>query len=116
MKKVGDLTERYQNIILKGFDPASAAGFTQVPNHILKSKDISVGAKLTYAMLLSYAWYNQSCFPGQETLADDMGVSLRSVTTFTKELQTSGLISVKRTGFNKPNLYTLHVTVPKKKS
>lgn len=114
MKQIGDLTEHYKNIILQGFDPVSAAGFTQVPNHILKSKDLSVGAKLTYAMLLSYAWHNEYCFPGQDTLAEDIGVSRRSVVSFIKELQSFGLIDVKRSGFNRPNIYTLNVTVKKK--
>lgn len=102
---------RHQNIILKGFDPVSSQGFTQVPNFILKSKDLSVGAKLTYAMLLSYAWQNNFCFPGQATLASDIGVSLRSVVSFIKELQERECVAVKRQGLNKPNIYTLQLTI-----
>ena len=82
---VGGQFEKFQNIILEGFDPVSSGGFTQVPNFILRSKDLSVGAKLTYAMLLSYAWQNDYCFPGQETLAEDIGVSRRSIVSFIKE-------------------------------
>ena len=102
---------RHQNIILKGFDPVSSQGFTQVPNFILKSKELSVGAKLTYAMLLSYAWQNDYCFPGQEKLAEDMGVSRRSIVSFIKELQAHDCVSVQRRGLNKPNIYTLHLTI-----
>jgi len=115
MEKIGGQFGRYKNIILEGFDPVSAGGFTQVPNFILRSKDLSVGAKLTYSMLLSYAWQNNFCFPGQETLAEDMGVSRRSIVTFIKELQTRDCISVKRQGLNKPNIYTLHLTIKKKR-
>jgi len=61
-----------KNIKLVGADALSINGFTQVPNYMLKSPRISPGAKLTYAMLLSYAWGNDYCFPGQETLAKDM--------------------------------------------
>ena len=115
MERIGkQLHERYRNIILDGFDPVSTAGFTQVPNYILRSKDLSVGAKLAYAMLLSYAWQNDYCFPGQETLADDIGVSRRSVITFIKELQAGGFVTVKRQGLNRPNLYTMHARVKKK--
>lgn len=115
MKKLSEaLADRYKNIILDGFDPVAAAGFTQVPNVILKSKDLSVGAKLAYAMLLSYAWQNDHCFPGQETLADDMGVSKRSVVSFIKELDKSGHVSVKRQGLGQVNVYTLHATVKSK--
>ena len=116
MDHIGGQLGKYKNIILEGFDPVSSGGFTQVPNFILKSKDLSVGAKLTYSMLLSYAWQNDFCFPGQETLAHDMGVSRRSVVSFIKELQLRECISVKRQGLNKPNIYTLKLTVTKKGS
>ncbi|MCB0055326.1 MAG: helix-turn-helix domain-containing protein, partial [Caldilinea sp.] len=89
-------------------------GFTQVPNVILKSTDLSVGAKLAYAMLLSYAWQNDFCFPGQETLAEDMGVSKRSVISFIKELSVSGHVSVKRQGLGRVNVYTLHAKIGRK--
>ncbi len=116
MKQFGAAMEaRYKNIILDGFDPVAAAGFTQVPNVILKSTDLSVGAKLMYALLLSYAWQKESCFPGQETLATDMGVSKRSVVTFIKELDRSGFLSVKRQGLGKVNIYTLHAKVKPKR-
>jgi hypothetical protein len=116
MKKLSEpLADRYRNIILEGFDPVAAAGFTQVPNVILKSIDLSVGAKLAYAMLLSYAWQNDSCFPGQETLATDMGVSKRSVVSFIKELDRAGFVSVKRQGLGQVNVYTLHAKVKPKR-
>ena len=97
------------------FTPPRRCSFTPALTFILKSKDLSVGAKLTYSMLLSYAWANDYCFPGQETLAEDMGVSRRSVVTFIKELQTRDCISVKRQGLNRPNIYTLHLTIKKKR-
>jgi hypothetical protein len=48
-------------------------GFTQAPNFILQDPNISVGAKVAYAMFLNYAWHNDSCFPGQDRLAEDKG-------------------------------------------
>ena len=111
MEHIGKQLSKHRNIILEGFDPVSAQGFTQVPNFILRSSNLSMGAKMTYAMLLSYAWQNDFCFPGQETLAADIGVSKRSVVSFIKELQASECVSVKRRGLNKPNIYTLHLTI-----
>jgi len=68
MEQIGThIAQHYKNIVLDGFDPVSTAGFTQVPNHILRCKGLSVGAKLTYAVLLSYAWQNDFCFPSPET-------------------------------------------------
>ena len=73
---------RERNIEIIGADLATRHGFTQVPNFILTKEDISVGAKLAYAMLLKYAWSNDACFPGQVTLAKDMGATDRSVRTY----------------------------------
>src|SRR5215211_5534109 len=67
-----------RNIILNGADAATQLGFTQVPNFLLKSKTLSAGDKMTFAMLLSYAWQNDFCLPGQERLAEDLGLSDRS--------------------------------------
>jgi hypothetical protein len=106
---------RERNIVLKGADVLSAQGFTQVPNHVLKSPKISPGAKLAYAMLLSYAWQNDYCFPGQERLAKDMGSGVRSVVRYTQELERSDFLSVKRQGQGRPNLYELNLTAKGKR-
>ena len=83
-----------KNIVLKGADALSRHGFTQVPNSVLKSEKLSPGAKLTYAMLLSYAWQNEYCFPGQERLAKDMGSGLRSVVRYIQELEKERFVKI----------------------
>jgi hypothetical protein len=98
-----------KNIVLRGADILSAKGFTQVPNHVLVSDKISPGAKLTYAMLLKYAWQNDYCFPGQTRLARDMGVTDRSVRTYLHELKEKMFIGIKQRGQGKPNLYELNL-------
>ena len=110
MQKLGETQSfKDRNLVLKGADIATQRGWTGVPNFILESKEISVGAKLTYAMLLKYAREQENCFPGQERLADDMGSSERSVRTWLKELEKTGLIAIKQRGQGKPNLYTIHL-------
>ncbi len=104
---VGEVLER--NIILRGADVLTAKGFTQVPNHVLVSGELSPGAKLTYAMLLKYAWQNDFCFPGQERLAKDMGVTDRSVRTYLRELESQQFVTIKQRGLGKPNLYELNL-------
>jgi hypothetical protein len=89
-------------------DETLAAGFTQIPNAVLRRADLSAGAKLTYMMLLSYAWQADSCYPGQDRLAADMGVSERSVITYLKQLSESGLVSIRRRGLGLTNVYVLH--------
>src|SRR5260370_23406264 len=104
---IGEILDR--NIILKGADVLTVKGFTQVPNHALVSNRLSPGAKLAYAMLLKYAWQNDYCFPGQERLARDMGVTDRSVRTYLQELHAQKFIVIKQRGLGKPNLYELNL-------
>src|SRR6266513_363121 len=96
-RHIGEILKE-RNIILKGADAATSKGFTQVPNFLLKSKKLSAGDKMTFAMLLSYAWQNDYCFPGQERLAQDLGLSERSVRTHLKSLERNGLLAIRRRG------------------
>src|SRR6202158_6186651 len=89
IRRIGDLLKD-KNIILRGADAATAMGFTQVPNFLLKSKKLSAGDKMTFAMLLSYAWQNDFCFPGQLRLAEDMGLHETNVRKHLKSLQANG--------------------------
>jgi hypothetical protein len=86
-------------MVLCGADLLTAKGFTMVPNHILISNQLSPGPKLTYAMLLKYAWQNDFCFPGQERLAKDMGVTDRSLRTYLHELETQKFVDIKTARF-----------------
>jgi hypothetical protein len=104
---IGEILDR--NIVLRGADVLTAKGFTQVPNHVLISVRLSPGAKLTYAMLLKYAWQNDYCFPGQARLAKDMGVTDRSVRTYLQELERERFVAIKQRGLGKPNLYELNL-------
>ena len=112
-RRIGDLL-RERNIILKGADVATRGGFTQVPNFLLKNKNLSSGDKLAFAMLLSYAWQNDHCFPGQQRLAVDMGLHETNVRKHLKSLEAHGLLSIQRRGQGKTNVYTLILKPPKK--
>ena len=102
---------RERNIELATSDPVARGGFTQVPNFILKNAELSLGAKVTYSMFLHYAWHNHSCFPGQERLATDMGMSQSRVSEFIKELEGEALIEITRRGQGKTNLYKIKFVV-----
>ena len=107
-RHIGDILKE-RNIVLKGADVATRGGFTQVPNFLLKSNKLSAGDKMTFAMLLSYAWQNDYCFPGQTRLAQDLGLSDRSVRTHLKSLELNGLLAIKRRGQGKTNVYELNL-------
>jgi hypothetical protein len=111
-RHIGDILKE-RNIEIVGADLATRHGFTQVPNFILTKSDISVGAKLAYAMLLKYAWGDDACFPGQTKLAQDMGSGERSVRRYLEELEKVQLLEIKQRGLGKTNLYRLFLTVKK---
>lgn len=110
MKGIGEILKE-RNIKLETFNPALQGGFTQMPNFILREQILSVGAKITYAMFQSYAWHNDSCFPGQERLAVDIGLCRSRVTQLISELENAGLVTVQRRGQGKTNLYTVFYQV-----
>ena len=110
----GRVSEIEQNIRINSADPIAVHGFTQLPNFILRNPELSPGAKATYALFLSYAWHNDRCFPGQETLAQALGMSIGSVNAYIKELESNSLIEITRRGQGKTNLYTINFVVQKK--
>jgi Helix-turn-helix domain len=111
-RHIGDVL-RERNIELATDDPVVRGGFTQVPNFILKDAKLNLGAKVTYSVFLHYAWHNDSCFPGQDRLATDMGITQGRVSQFIKELQAAGLIEITRRGLGKTNLYKIKFVVQK---
>src|SRR5688500_10801865 len=98
MDKLTDISrfKERQNIILEGFDPISAGGFTQLPNCVLNDPNLSPGGKVVYAKLLSYAWYNNRVFAGQDTLAEEIGSGKRTIIKLIAELEKRGYVEAKR--------------------
>jgi len=88
-------------------------GFTAIPNRILENQELSLGGRMTYAMLLKYAWQDGFCYPAQQSIASDLGVSDRSVRTFLTELRDAGLIEWKNRGLNRPNIYYIKRLPPR---
>ena len=113
-RSIGELM-RERNIELATLDPVARGGFTQVPNFILRDGTLSLGAKVAYSMFLHFDWYNEGCFPGQDTLAEHMGMSVSRVNEYIKELEKAGYIEITRRGQGKTNLYKLHSVVEKGK-
>lgn len=117
MEKLGETHQfrERQNIVLKGFDPVSAGGFTQVPNCLLNNIELSFSAKVVYAKLLSYAWNHNRVFPGQVRMAEELGSKRSTVNKAVKELEAKGWLVIERRGQGKTNVYTLYHTVRRKR-
>ena len=88
----------------------------QIPRVLWTDHNLSDQARVAYGFLLSYAWQNDFCFPGQERLATDWGKTSRSVRSSLKELEQRGYLEIKQRGLGKTNIYKLFVQVkPKSK-
>jgi hypothetical protein len=100
------LKNRLEKIIVQ--NEMLRAGFAALPYMLLRDTRLSLGARLTYAELLSYAWQEGSCFPGQERMAKDMGIGKRTLRRFLAELRDHGYISWKKLMPGGSNTYFIH--------
>src|SRR3712207_2132840 len=73
------------------------AGFTKVPNAMLKA-DLSMGARLLYNILLSYCYQKDYCFPSYATLMGDLHCHSQALRKYIKELIDNNHIRVIRPG------------------
>lgn len=107
MRAIGEVMER--NIKLVGADALSEQGFVQIPVAIVRNTEIPLGAKMVYTALLSYAWHNDFCFPGQDRLAEDIGAGRTKVNQWLQELDKKGFINIIRRGQGKTNIYEVNL-------
>lgn len=113
MQKIGTFVKaRVEQIIVE--NTLLRAGFAAFPYLVMKDRSLSIGARLAYAFLLMYAWQEGSCFPGQETLADDMGISRAQVQRFLYELRDQQYIRIERTDRRFNNTYIILDKKPSK--
>jgi hypothetical protein len=91
-----------------GEDTALPRGFVQLPKAVLYAHNLSRDAKLLYAVLLGYAWQEQRCFPGYQRLCADLEASENAVRTWMRELEAAHLLSQRRRGQGRTNLYLFH--------
>ncbi len=112
MEHIAKQIERVErNMKLNTADPVALHGFTKVPNFILRDPNLTIGAKTIYSLLLSYAWHNDLCFPGQDRLAKDVCMGIASINRFVKELEACSLIEITRRGQGRTNFYTINFIV-----
>lgn len=75
-----------------------------IPEALVTVREISPGSKFCYGRLCRYAGQNGQCFPFQSTLAEELGVSDRTIRTYITELEEFGLIEQHQQGLGKPNI------------
>lgn len=90
------------------------AGFAALPYLVMKDKALTLGARMTYAFLLMYAWQEGSCFAGQEQMAAEMGISRAQLQRYLYELRDTHYIRIERVDKRYNNTYVLLDTKPGK--
>jgi Helix-turn-helix domain len=106
MQPIGNLIkQRLEHIVIE--NEMLRAGFAALPYIVLRDTKLSIGARLTYAVLLSYAWQDDSTFVGQEQMAKDMGISERQLQRYLYELRDSSYIEISREDRRFNNTYII---------
>jgi hypothetical protein len=82
-------------------------GFVMVGNDVLSDKAVSAPAKILYLLLMRRLFQKDYCFPGRDTLADELGLSPRQVDRYLQELKPAKWINITRRGQGKTNVYHL---------
>jgi len=90
---------------------------------VLKSRLISSGSKLVLLHLKSFLYGKDYCFPSQQTIANNLGLSQRQVRNHITALKKVGFIKVKRSAYNPhtqksvtSNKYDLNYILQKKEN
>lgn len=73
-------------------------GFTSMPNTVLYYHGLSMGAKATYLVLLSYAWNTMEIWAGQTAMATHLGITEKTLRKYLSELTDHGVITITRRG------------------
>ena len=76
-----------------------------IPNWLQCRREINQGAKLAYARLAQYAGRDGECYPRQQTLAAELGVSERTANEYIRTLVKFRLIEKERPGLGMSNRY-----------
>ena len=106
MEKVGETAKtRVDQIIVE--NEMMRAGFAALPYRVMRDQTLTIGARLTFAFLLMYAWQEGSTFAGQEKMAKDMGVSARQLQRYLYELRDTDYIKIERKDKRYNNTYII---------
>jgi biotin operon repressor len=106
MHKAGDLiSKRVNQIIVE--NETLRAGFAALPYLVMEDLRLSIGARMTYAYLLKFAWQEGATFVSQAKLAESIGLKERQLRRYLKELEKEGYLVIERRDKRFTNTYVL---------
>lgn len=97
-------------------------GFLNISRVIARRKDLSAGTKLVWGAILGHAWNDKDkSFPGRKCLAEETGLSLKTVTNALKQLQGENdskdvFLTVIHRGHGLNNIYNILYRMDKEKA
>lgn len=94
----------------KVLDNTNGFHFTIVDNYILEAKQLIGMEQIIYIHLKKYANSNGKCFPGIETMAENLSCTPNTIRKYLKSLKTKGYIDIEHRyegNEQQSNLYTL---------
>ena len=90
------------------FNPFGLFNGVWIPEFLLSYSGISPAAKICYARLCRYCGRKTNiCFPSLDELADELGVTTRSINSYLRELEDDGFLVIQRRGMQMTNKYRL---------
>lgn len=87
------------------FNPFGLFNAIHTPNWVARIRGLSQGAKQCYGRLVQYAGQNGYCWPSQDALADELGVTARQTRDYLRELEKWELIRTEQRGLQRSNVY-----------
>jgi hypothetical protein len=106
MEQIADVVkQRYDRVVFQ--NQMLNAGFAAFPYLVMKDKNLSIGARMTYAFLLMYGWQENRSFAGQEKMAGEMGVSERQLQRYLYELRDAKYVKIERKDRRFNNTYII---------
>ncbi|MEQ8720986.1 MAG: helix-turn-helix domain-containing protein [Sandaracinaceae bacterium] len=90
----------------------AGARFGMVPRAALEDAELSLGARLLFAYLATFADGEGAAFPGISTLAAGLGVTERSVRRYSEELAARGVLTRIKPGGEERAGFVLHDPTP----
>lgn len=90
-------------------DPSYNNDFTQVPDRVMRARNLCVRDKMVFFCLLMYRRQNSKCFPGQKRMLWELGIGKDMLNRSLHRLQKVRLMTIKRRGLGLTNLYIFHL-------
>ena len=91
-----------------------AEHYARTPLEVIFNPALSMGARVCYTALMSFAIHSNRVWPGQQRLADNLGVTPRMIRNYIDELRLQELLTITTRKGQKTNVYTLTVFVESK--